>query len=248
MKGRDIMKKLISAISFVLVLVMLTSGATVFGEREYFKDFGNNGPWSGWDGYPDGTFHPDEKITRAEFLCYLYKFHNHLHEEVRVDVKPIREYKNNFTDISPKKWYYKYVVWAYERGIINGVGNGRFDPNSTINALDYSLMMKRLYSAAFTEEWYWEVDAEGCVAMEYAIGYGKDNYNYESTPLAKLKKNAVLIKLPKWYTKEVSIDDLFILDIWVGGEGDYLDMTKFSPARGDLYKHSHTYFLWFFSS
>ena len=240
------MKKIISVISFILVLVMLSSGATVFGEREYFKDFGYNGPSSGWDGYPDGTFHPDEKITRAEFLCYLYKFHNHLHEAVLVDVKPIREYKNNFTDISTKKWYYKYVVWAYERGIINGVGNGRFDPNSTINALDYSLMMKRLYSAAFTEEWHYSLD--GNEAMQYTLGAAYPNYNYGSTSMAKLKKNAVLIKLPKWYTKEVSIDDLFILDIWVGGEGDYLDMTKFSPARGVLYEHSQHFFIWYYSS
>ncbi|MBR7032947.1 MAG: S-layer homology domain-containing protein [Clostridia bacterium] len=238
------MKKVISLVSFILVLVMLASGATVFGSQKC-KDFENIETLWGWDGYPDGTFRPNELISRAEFVCYLYKFHNHLHEEVYVYVKPIREYKNNFTDISPKEWYYQYVVWAYERGIINGVGDGKFDPESTINVFDYSLMMKRLYSAAFTKEWDDELDPS-YAALGRNNESGDDNYMiryYEA-----FFKNAVLIKMPTWYTKETSIEEIIHYDIWIGGSGEKLDMTKFTPTRGEIYKHSHNFTLWVYSS
>jgi hypothetical protein len=50
------MKKLISVISFVLVLVMLSSGATVFGAEAKFKDFDWYVGEFGWNGFPDGLF------------------------------------------------------------------------------------------------------------------------------------------------------------------------------------------------
>ncbi len=246
-KGRDIMKKLISLISFVIVLVMLTSGATVFGAKENFKDFDYPAQY-GWDGYPDGSFHPDELISRAEFVCYLYKLHETLRED-EIDIKPIRVYNNSFSDVSPKNWYYKYVVWAYERGIINGVGNGNFDAKSTINVFDYALMMKRFYDSAFTEDWE---DRSGmCLYDQMAIGCGYDdnwvgasNYDLDNDKDRETAINRVSQSdIPGWFTRETSLNYIIGLDIWIGGHGKVIDISKFSPTRGEIYKHSPVYFI-----
>ena len=36
-----------------------------------------------------------------------------------------------FTDLDPKAWYRDGVLWALENGVMNGVGDGKFDPGGT---------------------------------------------------------------------------------------------------------------------
>ena len=245
-KGSSIMKKLISFISFVLVLVMLTCGATVFGAA--FKDFKGTtyfgeayGPGYGWDGYPDGTFKPDKLVTRAEFICYLFKFNESNDIEAGRYIQPVRTYNNNFSDVPAKSWYYKSVVWAYERGFINGVGNVKFDPYSTIGVFEYAIIMYRYYNSFF----------EGDYRQRFCTGRIteiSDNYSYYGNPDLMIGgvdnsnlhiPKAVLVKLPKWFEKETSLENIIGFDIWIGGDPDQIDMTKFSATRGELYKHSH---------
>ena len=249
------MKKLISFISFVLVLVMLASGATVFGAA--FKDFPGESkynsigvleqyvkfePQCGWKGYPDGTFHPNEKITRAEFVCYLYQFYRNLMERTNcIRIEPIRKYGSGFSDVPAKSWYYESVVWAYERGIVNGVGCGKFDPGSTIDVFEYAIMLKRLYNSAFTREYF-----EWCLENEYefckdTLTLGEHNYPYEGYSYLReeIMQNAILIDMPAWFKRETTVDEILKHDIWIGGGGKQVDMTQFTPTRGELHKHSH---------
>lgn len=37
-----------------------------------------------------------------------------------------------FTDVKEGKWYYDDVLWAYENGIVNGVGGGKFEPEREV--------------------------------------------------------------------------------------------------------------------
>ena len=43
-------------------------------------------------------------------------------------------YQNVFTDVNAKdgSWYIDAVSWAASNGVVNGVGNGRFDPTGKI--------------------------------------------------------------------------------------------------------------------
>lgn len=255
------MRKVISLVSFILILVMLASGTTVFGAQENFKDF-NYPAQCGWDGYPDGSFHPDESISRAEFVCYLYKLYETLHEKYKtlllheevIEIKPIKEYNNSFSDVSSESWYYEYVVWAYERCIINGVGDGKFDPESTINVFDYAIMMKRFYDSAFSRNW--ESRTGLCVWAKFALGCTYDdnwvgglNYNFmngkdSEEAIKKISQNDI----PGWFTAETSLDHIIGLDIWIGGHANIIDITQFRPTRGEIYKHSHELFIGYRSS
>ena len=184
------MKKLISFISFVLVLVMLTCGATVFGAA--FKDFPGTtyfgeayGPGFGWDGYPDGSFKPDKPVSRAEFICYLYKFNKSNDMEAGRYIQPVRTYNNNFSDVPAKSWYYKSVVWAYECGFINGIGNGKFDPNSTIDVFEYAIIMYRYYNTFFEGDYIQRF----CTNRITEIG---NNYSYFENPDLMIKRLFVI--------------------------------------------------------
>lgn len=50
-------------------------------------------------GYPDGTFHPDAPITRAEFATVALAFAD----------APIHP-NCSYTDVKPGSWYYTYVA------------------------------------------------------------------------------------------------------------------------------------------
>jgi len=72
-------------------------------------------------GNPDGTFRPNDNMTRAEFVMILYRMAGS--PEVTVSAK--------FKDVSASAWYAKAVCWAAEKGYVTGDGTN-FDPSGLI--------------------------------------------------------------------------------------------------------------------
>ncbi len=73
-------------------------------------------------GYPDGTFKPDQPITRAEFAALLNK---------AFDLKPIRA-NRKFKDVPKKYWATEVIQKAYASGFLAGYPNGTFAPKQNI--------------------------------------------------------------------------------------------------------------------
>lgn len=73
-------------------------------------------------GYPDGTFKPDQAITRAEFAALLNK---------AFDLQPIRAARK-FKDVPNRFWGAAVVQKAYRSGFLAGFPNGTFAPNQNI--------------------------------------------------------------------------------------------------------------------
>ena len=253
MKGAPLMKKLISAISFVLVLVMLTSGATVFGAKAKFKDF-DYSPQCGWDGYPDGTFHPDEKVTRAELVCLVYKYHQSLKDSsmesyIDSEPKPTRQYDGRFRDVPKKSWYYTAVAWAYSYGIIEGTSKTKFMPESEIGLFEYAIIWYRYYTKVMDKcEWefrgFFSDECFVChTSLENPSRFGNYDFNSWENSYYAENNEYILVKIPKWFLKEAKLDDVLHWDIWMGGTYHQVDMTDFSSSRGELYKHSLRHFI-----
>ena len=59
-------------------------------------------------------------------------------------VKSINNSKD-FIDVSADAYYAQAVAWAVENGITAGVGNGRFDPNSTCTRAQIATFLHRSY-------------------------------------------------------------------------------------------------------
>jgi len=73
-------------------------------------------------GYPDGTYRPDQPITRAEFAALLTK---------AFDLQPIRE-SRTFQDVPPNYWAAAAIEKAYRAGFLAGYPNNTFGPNQNI--------------------------------------------------------------------------------------------------------------------
>jgi S-layer homology domain len=72
-------------------------------------------------GYPDGTFRPDQPITRAEFAALLNK---------AFDLQPIREGRK-FKDVPSNYWAAEVIQKAYRSGFLSGYP-GSFGPKQNL--------------------------------------------------------------------------------------------------------------------
>lgn len=82
-------------------------------------------------GYDDGSFKPDNPVTRAEFTKLI------------VSALGIKlEGTCDFTDVSEDAWYYGYVSAGVENGLINGYGDN-FRPEALISRQEAAVIIFR---------------------------------------------------------------------------------------------------------
>lgn len=86
------------------------------------------------NGYPDGFFRPDNPITRAEFTKIL---------ALALNLGLVAPSEAQFSDVPQDFWGYPYVETAAAAGIVNGVGQGLFEPGRNITRADLALMIGR---------------------------------------------------------------------------------------------------------
>ena len=99
------------------------------------------------EGYPDGTFRPDNPINRAEFTKIVVG--------AVVDDEEI-ESSDCFPDVS-NEWFAKYVCTAKEQELIKGYPDGSFKPEGTINFVEAAKIISGAFSldtSGDDETWY----------------------------------------------------------------------------------------------
>ena len=87
-------------------------------------------------GYPDGSFHPDDTLTRAQaakLLCCV------LLGTKEADALPGGG--ASFSDVPASHWANKYVEYCVLRGVVSGDGSGRFDPDGKLTACAFGKML-----------------------------------------------------------------------------------------------------------
>ncbi len=73
-------------------------------------------------GFPDGSFRPEEAVTRAQFAAMVNKAFQKAQQR-----SPI-----NFTDVPSNYWGYSAIQQAYTIGFLSGYPGNRFEPNQAI--------------------------------------------------------------------------------------------------------------------
>ena len=75
-------------------------------------------------GMSDTVFSPNSTLTRAQFICILYRMAGSPEPET-VDLP--------FLDVPADTWYTKAVAWAYQNSIVLGTSKTTFTPNAGIS-------------------------------------------------------------------------------------------------------------------
>lgn len=109
-----------------------------------FTDLGSVGTWyheavdyvlrNGlMGGYGNGTFGPNNNLTRAQFAQILFN----------KEGRPVVNYLLQYGDVATGAWYTEAIRWATSRGIVGGYGNGTFGPNDNITREQLAVMLWR---------------------------------------------------------------------------------------------------------
>jgi len=89
-----------------------------------------------------GNFRPSADITRAEVATILARTQL-LDFEQGISTLPSGMASfDAFSDVNPGQWFYYYVAWAYDAGLIQGHA-GRFRPNDPVTREELAAMIAR---------------------------------------------------------------------------------------------------------
>ena len=84
-------------------------------------------------GTSNTTFNPNTKLTRGMLVTILH----------RMDGKPAPTTQNKFSDVYKSQYYYDAVIWANEKGIVHGYGDGsKFGPDDNITRQDLAVILR----------------------------------------------------------------------------------------------------------
>lgn len=135
------------------------------------------------NGYEDGTFRPNQTITRAEFVTILSSFFAPVEGTAR------------FQDVPATHWALKNISSANARGWINGYDDGTFRPDKTITRAEAVTVMNAVLgrSASHTQtmaliqnggvsvfrdvrpsDWFYAAVMEASTNHSYSKEYGQE--------------------------------------------------------------------------
>lgn len=90
-------------------------------------------------GYEDGTFHPDELITREQLAMVFYNYAKFKGYNITASGD-----LSAFTDAGEiSAWAQEAMKWAVGSGLMNGKGNGIIDPKGTATRAEVAAMLHK---------------------------------------------------------------------------------------------------------
>ncbi|UKS24105.1 NPCBM/NEW2 domain-containing protein [Paenibacillus sp. HWE-109] len=161
------------------------------------------------DGTTDHTYTPEMQVTRTQFAALLVRGLG-----LRAETTP-----SVFTDVSDNQWYASEVGTAAKYGLVQGVGEGRFNPDQLITREQMVVMMMKaahlvqgeLKPEAGTNIQFSDQDqlsdyARSAVAEAASKGlvHGKTETTFAPQEAATRAEAAVLIKQAMQYLKLIN--------------------------------------------
>ena len=90
-------------------------------------------------GYNDGTFRPDNNMSRAEAAAIFARL---ISEQKGEKISG----KSDFADVKSSEWYSKFIGYIEKYGIIKGYDNNTFKPDENISRAEFVAMTVRFNS------------------------------------------------------------------------------------------------------
>lgn len=127
-------------------------------------------------GYSDGSFRPDQKISRVEVLKLIL-------EGIKVDLDNVRNLPYTDTDVSA--WYAKYLATAVNLEIVAGYPDKTFRPNETVNKVEFLKMLVEAMNVDINPEVsefiYTDIDEKAWYAPYVQFAIEKNIFTIEGT-------------------------------------------------------------------
>lgn len=127
----------------------------------------------------EGVFEGDASITRGEFSAIL----------VRALGLPSNG-ESRFDNVLSTDWFYGAVGTASEYGVVNGKGDGKFEPNGNVTRQEAMVMIQR--AAMLTEFSSDNVSVQGFTDLEQVSAWALETVNFNVANGLIVGSNGVL--------------------------------------------------------
>lgn len=145
-------------------------------------------------GYEDGTFRPENNITRAELAAMIARLS--YGGEI-----PDGMYNSSFPDVDEDAWYNKYIAYLEDKDVLSGYEDGTFRPNNTIARGEISAVIARAqryeimpYSGMFVDviDYDWAKDYIETLATKNIVSGYEDGTFGPYLPLTRAEAVAII--------------------------------------------------------
>ena len=125
-------------------------------------------------GYGDSLLHEGDPLTRAQLATIIYRL---------LDDESIALYSNTqlaFTDVTADAWYAPFVQTINGAGIVQGVGNSKYDPNGAVTwAQIITILTRFVEPQKFTlQHIQYQGWAEQAIQTAVARGWIEDSVDF----------------------------------------------------------------------
>ena len=141
-------------------------------------------------GYPDGTFGPENNMTRAEVAQMFYNLL--LDQDVEIT--------KTFDDVPANAWYAKAVNTLASLDIISGVGDNKFEPERSITRAEFTAMAMKfavggeegenIFSDVDEDDWFYEAVVNS-IQYGWIHGYGDGTFR-PNNPITRAEVTAIV--------------------------------------------------------
>jgi hypothetical protein len=222
------MKKLYLCILFVLIFIMQTqlvfasSYSDVTGKSfeeavEYLASQGIV------NGYPDGTYRPDNPVTRAELAVLAISAY---------DLEDIPGSVSNFID-TKGHWAERYIRISNAQGLVSGYKDNTFKPNNSITYYELMTILVNALgeNANLDPKLTWPYNYQ---TIAQSLGLDSGMYIASWNSIANRGDVAIAIyNTLQSVSKDVKINNGKAKTFRVGVEGEKLYSTEFYKNTGD---------------
>ncbi|SET70023.1 S-layer homology domain-containing protein [Natronincola peptidivorans] len=237
MKGKTQWKK---SIAFMVSLMMLITMIPLlaFGQTNDFDDHWASEIINKWmkegliSGYPDGSFRPNNPITRAEFMVLTNKAFAFV-EEVTI----------SFEDVNEKDWFTPAIKRGIAARYISGYPDGSMGPNNPISRQETAVVLTKIMDLSinpYRAESFsdaasiqnWSKGYIGAVAVSgFMSGYPDGSFK----PATAITRAEALVVLDK---ARIARDEMLQEEAFTGminKAGTYGPETVTETFEGDIY-------------
>jgi hypothetical protein len=162
-----------------------------------------------FNGYPDGKFHPERQLTRAETAAIV----------ARVEDLPTASKTTDYKDVAAGHWAYGYIQKVTASGYMNG-DQGAFRPDEPISRAELIVLMLRVKGiqaipmATFIDsKLHWANQEIGTSrALQYIDGQGNDIFNPDGFVIREEASKLLAIMLYRGELKDG--DNISVIEHW----------------------------------
>ena len=153
-------------------------------------------------GYPDGSFKPDGKITRAEVSTIFARL---------LEANNLANYVAKYSDVKPQDWFVDSVMKLSAKDVIKGYPDGTFKPNKNITRAEFAIIASKYSkSGKMADETFYDVPAthwaKYAIAKVKAEGWITGYPDGSFKPDAPITRAEAVAIVNRMFNRRVDVD------------------------------------------